>query len=463
MRNPTCRRVSQWSVTALFFLLLAVGPAFAGAFNLYYERVVYDSYGNELGYQTQRLNSIDDLPSTSLWRAYLNLLVGDRSIYSYAQSIATSLNMPLNMTISDRNQMSSSSKNSSGYNLKLFRHVTQYSTTNSQRFVFLHELGHVAMLNAYPGSYNFTGLDYGADNVHYIDEVLPNANTAWVEGWANAFAAWKNGGRVFNLDLGSLGTLAFLKGNTFEEMTRNELFTGKAIYDMMRTLPSGKDKVYDVIARTGPHYSLRHFCKAYLSVYPQDQVALANILNQNSFGKMSLHEMLDYLNNGSNQVSRSFYDYLAGAGKLGGTSTGPGTGTGTKTSWWSSIASWFSRVFGGLFNKSSAPAYSETQQAQPPDGSVALGGGSVSVPAQMSDGSAQAASGQSQSPVAIDPSERGPTDLVTAQEAYEKAFAAYTAACAKGSPDSAEAKAARAKLKAAKSTLIRIRKQLGAR
>jgi hypothetical protein len=148
--------------------------------------------------------------------------------------------------------MSSSSKNASGYNLKLYRHVTQYSTANSQRFVFLHELGHVAMLNAYPASYNFTGLDYGADNLHYIDEILPNANTAWVEGWANAFAAWKNGGRVFNLDLGSTATLAFLKANTFEEMTRNELFTGKALYDIMRTLPSGRDKVYDVIARPGP-------------------------------------------------------------------------------------------------------------------------------------------------------------------------------------------------------------------
>ncbi len=458
MHLPTCRGWSRVAVFAFLSLLLAVAPAYAGEFNFLYERVVTDIYGNEIGYQTERISSLDDLPSTSPWRAYLSQMVGTRTILGYAKEIAGSLNAPLNFKISDRNLMSSSSKSSGGgYSLNLYRHVTQYSSSSSKKFVFLHELGHVAMLNSYPSTYSFTGLDYGSDNVHYVDEILPNANTAWIEGWANAFAAYKNDGRVFNIALNTDSSMAFLSANTFEEMTRNELFTGKAIYDVMTTVTSGKDKIYDVIARTGPHYSLRHFCRAYLSVYPQDQVALAQILNKNSSGRMSLSEMLDYLNNGSNSVSRSFYNYLSSAGKLGGGSSSTTSTNSTKKSWWSSIGDWFSRVFGGLFGSRST-----TTAAQP---GVSVGaaspsgeGGSVSVPAQVDDGQGS----PSTSPQAQTTDGQvltGGTDLVSAQEEYYQAFADYNALCARSSPDSAEVIQARKRMATAKDRLTRLQSQ----
>lgn len=457
MRLPTCRGLSHVAVFTLLSLLLVAAPTLAGEFNFLYERVVHDIYGNEIGYQTQRISSIDDLPSTSPWRAYLSQMVGTRTILGYAKEIAGSLNAPLNFKISDRNLMSSSGKSSGGgYSLTLCRHVTQYSSTSSKKFVFLHELGHVAMLNSYPSNYTFTGLDYGSDNVHYVDEILPNANTAWIEGWANAFAAYKNDGRVFNIPLNTDSSMAFLSANTFEEMTRNELFTAKALYDVMTSVNSGRDKVYDVIARTGPHYSLRHFCRAYLSVYPQDQVALAQILNHNSSGRMSLSEMLDYLNNGSNSVSRSFYNYLSSAGKLGGGSSSTSTNS-TRKSWWSSIGDWFSRVFGGLFGSRSTAA--AAQPDRPVDASSPSGeGGTVSVPAQVEDGQgttttspqAQTFDGQVLT---------GGTDLASAQEEYYQAFADYTALCAKSAPDSAEVIQARKRMATAKDRLTRLQSQ----
>jgi len=464
MALETPRLFRSFLLFALLFVLLSVSSASAATLNLSYEKVVYDSYGNELGYLVQRISSIQSLPSNSPWRAYLSQMVGTKSLLTYAQDIAGSLNSPLNLTISDRNSMSSSSKTSQGYNLNLYKHVTQYSTAASQKFVFLHEVGHVAMLNAYPYSYNFTNLNYGADNVHYIDEILPNANTSWVEGWANAFAAYKNDGKVFSLSLNSDPVVAFLKNNTFEEMTRNELFVAKVIYDIMVTLPSGKDKVFNVIARAGPHFSLKDFSRAYVSTYPQDQIALAKLINKNSQGKVSLDELLSYVNNGSRTVTRSFYDYLTQAGKLGGTpptSTGSGsTSTTSSGSWWSSMGNFFSRIFGGIFGSRSSQPVAQTQPSTSPRPAVGGATGSDGIPwgevLTTSSPQAQGEPGLSLLSSSAD-------ELAAAHDEYYRAFQAYNETCAKQSPDSEAGKKAMEHLRAAKASLKRIRGSMKAR
>jgi hypothetical protein len=327
-------------------------PSFAGNLNLTYEQVVTDRYGNELGYRTYKVNSLDELPLGSPWRSYLNTkLQSGKTIYEYASSISKSLTKDFNLTISDRDNNSYSCKNSDGsYQLNIYGYVNDFATDSSKSFLFLHEFGHVVMLNSYPRSYDFGNLDYGSDSRHYLDEVLPNHNTAWVEGWANGFAAANNNGMVFSYDLKRSDSLEFLKGKSFDEMCRNELFVAKTLYDSFKDIEGGQAAAYDVFARTAPHYSLYDFCRKYVELYPQNKAALAKILVDNSYGTVTLKELLVYVNGGSNQVSRELYNYLASAGMLNGTASNnyaskPKT-TQPKTSLWSRIVGFFKKLFG---------------------------------------------------------------------------------------------------------------------
>lgn len=447
--------------TMLLVLVLSACAAMASAGDLYivYEKAILDAWGNEVGTQRVMINSYEDLPLTSPWRSYLTQLVGTRTILDYTREVSKSLARPLTLMISDRNLVSSTSKSDSGYNLNLYKHVTQFTSSDSKKFIFLHELGHVAMLNAYPSSYSFAGLNYGSDNVHYMDEILPNTKTAWVEGWANAFAANKNNGKVFNLDMNSSSIVAFLKNNSFEQMTRNELFCGKMVYDVFAQLPSGRDKAFSVMSTTGPHNSLLDFCRSYVSRYPADQVGLARLLDQNSQGRISQAELLNYVNNGSYTVSSQLASYLNSRGGtiVAGTDTSSTTKSG---GFWSSIGSFFKNLFGGLFgNKSagsavtSAPASVTPDAAHLPMGNATPISASAEAPAQ---GSALPPSVKTDAPVV-----QSAPDLATAHEEYLTAFAAYNAALAKGTSDSPEVKKALERLQASKVRVQSLRRNLG--
>ncbi len=450
--RPSHQRPFLRLVLTLAVLCCLATPAFAGV-TFYYEKVTTDAWGNEIGYQTVLITSIDQLPVGSPWRAYFSNQVGGRNLWDYTQVIAGSLSKPLTMTISDRNQISSSYRSTTGYNIKLYRHVTQYSSDDSKKFVYLHELGHVAMLNAYGGSYTFSGLNYGTDNIHTLDEILPNSNTAWVEGWANAFGALKNGGKLFSLSFGSDTTTAFLIDNTFEQMTRNELFVGKMLYDIMMTFPSGRDKVFNLLSTTGPHASLRDFCRAYVKTYPADQVALAKLLDKIGYGKASLNEILDYLNGGSRTVTREFYAYLQQRGSIaGGSTTGSTTSTqttSTKKSFWSRLADFFS----GLFGKSGSTATA----AAAPQPSVTVGS-----TAQTGQVYTSHSSDTTLAPVAPGenlnaPREDAAQKLSATQEEYFAAFAAYNEALSRRPTDQAAVKAALERFKAAKAALTSLK------
>lgn len=425
MKNkPSTHWIGRQMFVVLALLLFAVMPAFATTLNLVYEQVVKDSWGNEIGYRTVRLSSPNDLPVGSPWRNYLNIRLPEgKTIYEYARDISPYLSRPLNLTLSDRNNTAYSSKSSSGYNVNLYNYINGFASDSSKAFLFVHEFGHVAMLNAYPTSYDFRGLDYGSDNKHYLDEILPNHNTSWVEGWANAFAASKNNGMVFSFNLNTINSLAFLKNNSFDEMARNELFVAKSIYDTFDNgrIASGKEKTFNVISKTGPHYSLRDFCHKFVAMYPNDRVALAKILIENSQGKMTLNEILDYVNNGSRTVSRDFYNYLAQAGLVlpaTGTTGQPAqnnppsnttaTNTAPKTSFWGRISSWFS----GLFNRAQTPI------APMP---------SVEYVDSPSAGSSVPANGATapENPENMSSEISGINDLAKAQEIYYHAFAEY--------------------------------------
>ena len=345
-------------------------PSFAGNLNIRYEQVVTDEYGNELGYQTKTIRSIDDLPLGSPWRTYLNTkLQSGKTIYEYASTISKSLSEDFNLNLSDRDSNSYSYKSSSdgSYNLNIYTYVNDFGSNSSKTFLFMHEFGHIVMLNTYPKTYNFGNLDYGSDNRHYLSEILPNYTTAWVEGWANAFAAANNNGLVFAYDLKKSDSLDFLNGKTFDEMSRNELFVGKVLYDSFKDIQGGQAAAYDVFGRTGPHYSLYDFCKKYVELYPQNKTALAKILVENSKGAITLNELLTYVNGGSYSVPRDLYNYLQSAGMLNGTSSNnyasnktnnQTTTTASKPSLWSRIASFFKKLFGKKEEVVSSPSTS---------------------------------------------------------------------------------------------------------
>ncbi|GAB4267773.1 MAG: hypothetical protein Kow0029_02530 [Candidatus Rifleibacteriota bacterium] len=447
------------SIWLLAFLLMLgfAATAYAGQFKLVYEQVVKDSYGNEIGYRTVSLSSPNDLPMGSPWRDYLNQRMPDgKTIYEYARDISPYLSRDFNLTISDRQSVSYSSKSYSSYNLNLFAYVTRFSNDEFKTFLFLHEFGHVAMLNAYPSSYDFIGLDYGSDNKHYIDEILPNANTAWVEGWANGFAADRNNGKVFSFDMNSSYALAFLQNNSFDEMTRNELFVAKNLYDVIRKIDSGKTKAFNVISRTGPHYSIREFCRGFTALYPNDKAALAKILVDNSNGKMTLNDVLDYVNGGSRTVPRDLYNYLVSAGLVKSTTTGSNqTASNQTNSSGSSYGSWWSRFFGwfsGLFRKkndtpvAAAPAASVEVSAGYDDYQVDIPGNGATSP---------------QVPISSSPDYlAGVDDLAKAQEIYYQAFSDYNRLLGTKGPGNHEVKEALAKMQQAKAKIKELKKRM---
>jgi len=426
-------------VVFLLFLPAVLWPA---TLSVIYERTVKDSYGNDLGVLKTDVNSLNDLSPSNPWFSYLSNKVDSRDLFTYTQDIAKLLGRPLTLTISDQNKVSCSYKNSDGYHVDLYKHVTQLGSADGKKYVMLHELGHVAMLNAYPSYFDFDGLNYGSDNLHFLDEILPNYKTAWVEGWANAFAALKNNGKIYTIDLNSDSSLAFLKDNSFDEMSRNELFVAKFLFDICRKITSGKDKVFNVIAQTGPHYSLKDFCRAYLSKYPQDQIGLAQLLDQLSGGKISQSELLSYVNNGSNIVSRDFYNYLMSRGQ---------NQTTTKKSLWASIVDFFSKLFGQKstdgFASNAANSLSATVP-QNPGPSIGISG-SVEAPSSPA---AQPPSETNQLQ-SVDDSVSVPSDFAAAQEEYFQAFAEYLKVISAKSPDPVKTQKALNRHRKAKSNL----------
>ena len=346
----------------IFILALIVScslPAFAGKLNITYERLVTDEYGNEIGYNTYQINSIKDLPIGSPWRTYLETkLPNGSTIYEYVKSVSGQLGQTLNVHLSDSDSTCCSYKNpnDNSYNLDLYNCVHSYSKEN-KTFVFLHEFGHVVMLNTYPEYYSFS-INYGEDGQHYLDEILPDYNTAWIEGWANAFGAVNNGGLCYGYNLNDKDALkGFLGNKTFDEMTRNEVFVGKVLYELMANIDGGVSAAYAEFYKSSPHFSLYDFCKGYVSSYPQNKVALAKILVENSFGKISLNDLLLYVNGGSRTVSKELYAYLESVGMVNTTSnsnnnnnTSTNNTTTSKPSIWSRIVSFFKNLFGRKTN-----------------------------------------------------------------------------------------------------------------
>ncbi|MBF0406802.1 MAG: hypothetical protein HQM10_05590 [Candidatus Riflebacteria bacterium] len=444
-------------IWVLMLVLVSVCTiAHSAPLNLFYEKAIYDYYGNQIGSQKYQITSVNDLPVGSPWRDYLNQPVGNKTLLGYTLDVSSSLALPLNLTISDKNSISTSSKNTSGYNITLYKHVTQYTTPESKKFIFLHELGHVAMLNAYPSSYNFSGLDYGSDNAHYMDEILPNNKTAWVEGWANAFAANKNNGMIFSLNINDNSVLNFLQAKSFEEMSRNELFNAKVINDLFQNGGDGKTKVFNSITYSGPHNSLKDFCKGYLSMYPQDQVRLAQILDSNSKGKISQSELLNYVNNGSNVVNQDMYNYINSRANSGGTGSNGSVFSG---SFWTSIKSFFSRVFKNIFSfdedfaglsPSSQPSESTTGMNSTLSANYADGDGVTTIAPSETKFMTLDDSKNNQSPLLDTPVTGAGQDMISAEEEYFEAFKAYNKALGENSVDSPAVKAALDRLKKAK-------------
>ncbi|MFZ5950238.1 MAG: hypothetical protein ACOYXC_06015, partial [Candidatus Rifleibacteriota bacterium] len=173
----------------------------------------------------------------------------------------------------------------------------------------------------------------------------------------------------------------------------------------------------------------------------------------NSSGKISLNEILDYVNGGSRTVSRDLYNYLVSAGKIKSTTTQT-SNTSSQTTSTSSSGSIWNRIFGwfsGLFNRSnSAPV------AAAPSASVEISNADIASPAEAPAGATapELPGGQ------LDSSISSITDLASAQEAYYKAFADYNRLLAAKGQQSQEVKNALQKLQQAKAKVKELREQL---
>ncbi len=436
-------------ILMLLFLVLGLTvSAHAGNFYLKYEQVVRDSYGNEVGYKTNVITDINQLPTNSPWRDYLNIkLANGKTIYQFASTISKDLNNDFTMIISDRDQNSYSCKTKNGYQINLYDYVNNYASESSKAFLFLHEFGHTTMLNSYPGSYDFRDLDYGPDGVHYLDEILPNHNTAWVEGWANAFGAHNNNGKIFSIDINSNASLAFLRNNTFDERARNELFVSKVVFDMIRKIPNGQASVYNAFAKTGPHHSLYEFCNKYSQMYPQHKGLLAQILMEASLNQASLDDILLYINGGSKTVTPELYSSLVGLGLINNQGQQVAGNKGNvkpaepkKQSIFGKLFSWIGRLFGfsdtsgalastvdTMHNTGASGTINTQDYRVPTDGSLAVkgsitGGGDIKASSPYSEKEK-------------DVSFNGSEDYLELQEAYYRYFAEYNKLMLNGNPD----------------------------
>lgn len=457
MRSIHFRCLMRAWLAVVILLVCTALPAFSGGLNIVYEQVVKDSWGNAIGYRSVSVSNPSALPAGSAWRNYLNQKLPDgQTIYEYALSTSQSLAKPMTLTLSDRDSNSYTSKSSSTYNLNLYNYINSFSSDSSKTFLFLHEFGHVAMLNAYPSSYSFSGLNYGTDGKHYLDEILPNDNTAWVEGWGNAFAASKNNGMVFSFNLNNLSSLAFLQNNSFTEMSRNELFVSKVLYDSFNKITSGKAKVFNAISRTGPHSSLLQFCQKYVGLYPDDKAVLAKILVDNSQGRMTLDQVLLYVNGGSRTVSRDLYNCLAQSGLVAattGTTTRPTTPTSTSTtttasssstSFWGRMSSWFGKLFGAGAQSPVAPMPSASVESS---GVVSSTGGVV-----PSDGATAP-----ELPGTVANEFSNINDIGRAEELYYQCFAEYNQLMASSGSSKQQIRAAQTRMLQAKERVKALR------
>lgn len=446
------------SLLLLIALLICFGVTSADAQGLIlnYEQVSRDQFGNEIGYRTYTLNSPDQLPLGSPWRDYLNIRMSDgKTIYQYALETSQHMGKPLRLTLSDRNSVSYTSKGRNSHDIYLFDYVNNLSTDASKRFLFLHEFGHAVMLNSYPSNYDFNNLDYGGKSQHYIDDIFPNHNTAWVEGWANAFAAQRNDGMIFSIDLNNSNSMAFLSNNSFDEMSRNQLFVAKTVYDSMKQIDSGRGKVFDAFSRTAPHYSLADFFRGFTSLYPENRVDVARILYENSHGKISLNEMLHYVNNGSRTVSQELYNFLAQKGMVSpqpGHVAQPPPQPEPSGGFFGRIFGWISRLFSRDREPAIATAPAVPSSEAPP--------GAALPPSIRPSTNAQA---PQETHFETPPADASEDDLnksfAQAKEDYYKAFMEYNRKMANNS-DTQLIRSAGEKLQRARQKVEKIRKML---
>lgn len=429
-------RLTNLFLVLTLFLTFAL-PSFAGTLTIKYKQVVTDNYGNELYYKDVTINNPNDLPLGSPWRDYLNMkLNSGKTIYEYASSISSSLSKDFILNLSDEPGTSCSYKDNKGnYCVDLLADVTDCASDSLKKFIFLHEFGHVVMLNSYPSNYTFS-VDYGESQSHTLKDIFSNYNTAWIEGWANGFGALNNNGICYNYDLKNSNSTSFLRGNSFDEMTRNELFIARFIYTASTQIEGGQAAIYDVFARTAPHSSLLQFCKNYVSLYPQNQVALAKLLVENSYGNITLKELLTYVNGGSYTVSKELYAYLSAAGLLNNTNTNSNNNnnntntTSTKTSFWSRIVTFFKNLFGGKKNTDLASTSSTVKNT------------SITPTTSSSSSSIKVSSSISDTNSAIAPKELPPEmhgiekmSVEEAQEEYYKYYSEYTELVKSANPD----------------------------
>ena len=187
-------------------------------------------------------------------------------------------------------------------------------------------------------------------------------------------------------------------------------------------------------------------------MYPQNKTALAKILVDNSYGAITLKELLTYVNGGSNEVSRELYNYLASAGMLNGTAQNNYASkpkeNKTKTSLWSRIVGFFQKLFGKSEN---------TEIASSPSSSVVGMGQDEAIYNRYTDGTisiSQSVSAPVTSGTPVAPSYTSEADQIeAAQIEYNRYYAEYQSLVSSANPDRQKVLEASVKMNVAKKKL----------
>ncbi|HPT46066.1 MAG TPA: hypothetical protein PLM07_09215, partial [Candidatus Rifleibacterium sp.] len=230
-----------------------------------------------------------------------------------------------------------------------------------------------------------------------------------------------------------------------------------------------------IISSTGPQYSLLQFCQKYVSTYPDDKAALAKVLFDNSQGRMTLDQLLLYVNGGSRNVSRALYNYLATAGLVAattGTTTQPTrpttpttttttTTTTTSTSFWGRLSSWFGKLFNFGAGSPSLPTPAVSVEV-----SGAMAGSSDAAGAYPSVSASAEAPINNTGSIAAETTSTGDAaaasieDLGRAEELYYQCFAEYNRLMASSNSSRQQVSEAHNRMLQAKARVKALRRQL---
>ena len=193
---------------------------------------------------------------------------------------------------------------SSGFGI--YMNSNRYSYTGSAenaKSTFVHEFSH-----SMDRTISEFSKPYGPDGSHYFNE-LTKSRVSFLEGWAEFNQMLDRGD--FKSRQSEVSTIMVERGKgayehvpaqnlTGEQLTRVEGINALILYRLSQELPNGRDKVFkNFVATNYPWRSLATYLKKFVKANPGDAAKVAQILDEETLGKLSAAELQKFLGKGA--------------------------------------------------------------------------------------------------------------------------------------------------------------------